>query len=305
MYTETPLNFNEISSFVIHEKNLQIPYLTGPHKLFFYDACAFQRHAHLAQPEPIFSYIKSENGLVVLTRCILMELTSESNMLCPEYIEYIRCLHHAGIPVLLLNEEDLFFVFDCCFSSTVKINSFLSWAISTVHRPSTTITATFCAEPELFSAITNRQSSDRMLFRHFFQTVRKNKTSGDNLGEELLTICVHLLSNLPSCQAHQYLILTEDKGAVRIISKAAENSSKQLDFYAFSALTTTRLAQHLYDKGILTDPTKIRELLVGPTNAPIKFFGSGAYDLAPLEKKMSAEDLSLMITIPGAIYINY
>lgn len=305
MHAETPCFFNQIEPYVVYKKEQLLPLLSGKQKLFFYDACSFQKHAQLKQSEPIFSYIILKSGIVVVTHCILTELSSENGMLCPNYIHYLKGLQQAGITVVFLQEEYIFSVLDICFSSTVKINSCLAWAISTVHQPSGAVTKALDSDSDLFSAIMNRQSSDRMLFQRFFSTVLQSKKPRDNLGEELLTVCAHLLSNLPSRKEYQYLLLTEDKGAVRTISRAATNNYKQLGYYTFSALTTPRLAQQLYENNLLTNIGQIKELIAYPDNSPIKFFGSGEYELSPSEKTMSAEELSTKIATPGAIHINY
>lgn len=294
-----------VKDCTLSESKQILPYFLGRHRLFFYDTCSFQKHACLADFAPLCGYIRQKNGAVVLIRCILTELAAESGSLRPEYIRYIRQLHENEIPVILLPEEFLFSVLDACFSSTVKINTFLFWAITTVHRSSSTISTALEADPPLLNKIRGRRSSDRTLFAAFFETVQNHKSAGDNLGEELLTICVHLLSDLPHRNKFQYLILTEDKEAIRTIGRAAENICKQLGFYTFSALTTTCLAEKLHEEGFLTEKSQITEFLKNPAGSPIRFFGSEEYDLAPQEKTMSAEELSAKIVSTGAIHINY
>lgn len=305
MYTETPANFSEIAPFVLCEKEQMLPFLSGTQKLFFYDACAFQKHAQLAHPEPIISYIALNQGIVVLTRSILMELATETGTLCLSFITYIKQLYHGGIKVLILYEEIIFSALDSCFSSTVAVNTCLSWAFSMVQHPSSAIKAIIKKEDTLFSSITSRESSDRMLYQRFFSTIRSQKATGDNLGEEILTICIHLLSNLPSRKAFQYLVLTEDKAAVRLIARASENSYRQFGCYSFSAITTTRLAQQLFEHSLVSTPEQLEELLSSPANSPIKLFGSEEYDLTPQDKVVSPQALLQKITTPGAIHINY
>ena len=305
MYTTAPVNFDQIESYVIFDKT-QIPkVLLLSQKVFFYDTCSFQKHAKLLHPEPVFSFIKVQNGIVVLTRCILMELASNSATIPADAISYIQKLHLAGITVLVLYEEDLFSPLETCFSSALAVNSLLAWAISTVQRPTGSVTLALKSDEKLYTSVINRNSADRTLFCRFFSMVRNNKQTGDNLGEELLTICVHLLANLPNTQTFQYLIFTNDKGAVRLIGNAASNSHNQLGYYAFSAITDTKLAQLLYENNFLTEPALLQEFISHPVNSTVRFFGSEEYDLAPHEKNMTPEALSKKIATPGAIYINY
>lgn len=302
---ESPLNFNQIEPYVIHKKEQLLPVFTGKHTLFFYDTCSFQKHAQVKHPDIIPAYFKIKDGVIILTQCILMELCSGNASLCPDYVCYIQAMHQAGLTIVILQEEDTFSILDFFFSSTIKINSCLAWAVSTVNYPSNTVSQILASNEELRSLIVKRHSSDRSLFRRFFNTIRQSKINKDNLGEELLTICVHLLSSLPACKAFQYLVLTEDKGAIRLISNAADNSYRQLGFYPFSALTTPRLVQQLFEHNLVHTQEQLTEFLSNPSNSPVRLFGSEEYDLTPRDKSISPQVLAEKIATPGTIHINY
>lgn len=50
---------------------------------------------------------------------------------------------------------------------------------------------------DLCNEIIKRNNSEsRGIYNRFFEVVRNNKESDDNLGEEMLAICLHILSHL-------------------------------------------------------------------------------------------------------------
>lgn len=70
------------------------------------------------------------------------------------------------------------------------------------------------AEEKLYSEVIegkNLRQSD--LYSRFFSAVRVNKEHADNLGEELIAICVHILSHMVGIKDGKLCVLTDDKGA--------------------------------------------------------------------------------------------
>lgn len=143
-YTDHPHNMSEIASYVITEKEKIVAEIFGNSKCYFYDTCSFRRHANLDNTHAAYflRYIKNQNGVVVITRCILMELASSSGVLNQEYVDYIKRMNDAGITILVIYEEDLFSVMEVCFSTNAAINDYLCWAVRTIIGPVSTITET-------------------------------------------------------------------------------------------------------------------------------------------------------------------
>uniref|UniRef100_UPI00402695D3 hypothetical protein n=1 Tax=Coprococcus sp. TaxID=2049024 RepID=UPI00402695D3 len=143
-YTDNPHNISEIIPWVIIEKEKIVQEILGNTKCYFYDACSFRRHANLDKEYALYipEYIKHQGGIVVITRCILMELASHSGILNQKYITYIRHIHDAGITILVMYEEYLFNVMAVCFSTNAAINDYLCWPVKYVMGPVSTITDT-------------------------------------------------------------------------------------------------------------------------------------------------------------------
>ena len=261
-YTDNPHNITEISSFVIMEKENIIAEIFGKPKCYFYDACSFRRHANLdyKQAEYFLKYIKSQDGIVIITRCILMELASHSGLLSQEYIDYIRHMYDFGITVLVIYEEDLFFVMEVCFSTNVAINEYLCWAVRNSVRSASIIEKTLELNENIKNEVIKGKNLDNFkVYERFFESVRANKESGDNLGEELLAICLHVLSHIPGEEDGKFCVITDDKGAASVIHTLFENTKKQYKGKNIGIFSTPKLVQVLYRENILNDFVVMQE----------------------------------------------
>lgn len=305
IYVENPHNFAQIEPYVIIDKVQIVQELIIASKCYIYDACSFRRHIQITNSQELFSYFKSQEGIIVITRCILMELASHSGILNREYVQYIKDMHAAGLKILILYEEDLYEVLSACFSTNVEINKCLAWAVKTVKTPTSTIESTLKANKALLGDVISGNTTDGSFFTRFFQAVRNNKVSEDNLGEQLIAICVHVLANVPESCEYKYVVMTDDKGAIGLIKKATKNIIEHKQVKAFSAMTTTKMVQQMYELSIITDKDRIEEILfIGSSEDTLKFIGSEKYDLDSEEKKMTYSELAEKI-MSKEIHINY
>lgn len=305
-YVHTPENFNDIEMFVICDSGFIQTCLLDDSKIYLYDTCSFRNHSNLDDPELLFDLIKQNDGVVLLPRIVIMELASKSKTLNAEYVEYIKNIYGAGIKVCLLEEEDIFDVMSICFASNRVINEQLSWAVKAVKSRTDTISEALEEDKALMQDVILKPSSKNNVFKRFFSAVRNKKTQGDNLGEELITICVHILSNLPGCGEYKYIVLTDDKGAVTIINKALANIQRHYGIRPFSVMTSPALAQMLFDTGLLAEKDKLTEFLTAcAADGKVGFCGSEQYDLVPEFKSMCSSDLASLISDPGKVHINY
>ena len=83
-----------------------------------------------------------------------------------------------------------------------------------IKSPISTITETLKNDAKLSREVLSGQnlnSSD--IYSRFFSSVRNNKESADDLGEELIGICIHILSHLPGMRDVKICMITDDKGA--------------------------------------------------------------------------------------------
>lgn len=128
-YTENPSNFCEIQAIVETQiKEIKSIFFSAE-RVFFYDACSFQRHSNLADKEKniLIRYFKDRGIVIFISRCILMELASDQHNLMEAYIEFFKAMNDAGVKVVIFNEEYIYDILSECFSINEKINEYLMW----------------------------------------------------------------------------------------------------------------------------------------------------------------------------------
>lgn len=305
-YVETPYNFSDIAPFVLTDKRQIVQEFYSNEKCYFYDACSFRKHAQMTNPQYLFDYVKNSNGMFVITGCVLMELASKTGVLHQNYIRYFQKIYHAGIKSVIFPEEYVFDVMDVCFSTNAKINSYLFWAIQVVKHPTSIIEETLKNNSKLYEELSGlKDIKDKNLYKRFFSAVRNNKESDDNLGEELITICVHILSNIIGEEDGKYCILTEDKGAIGLISSAFEKTNPRHRGKKIILYTTPKLVQHMYDKNAIPGENAIKEMIAAGVSGNIVVLGMDEYDIKGREIPISCADLAKEIVTPNGIHIIY
>lgn len=306
-HTDTPENLADISSHVIMDPKQVGIEIINASRCYFYDACSFRKHMILPHPEYLFSYIKQSNGIVVITRGIIMELCSHDNMLWGEHINHIRNIRNAGIKVLVIFEEDILEAESICFSSLSEINKHLAIAIKTVKSKVGTVDDTLKKNPALRDSIfSGNNGGIKTYYSEFFSKVRANKEPEDNLGEELIIICIHILSNILETNEYKYAIFTEDKGAISLLGRAAKNMEEYLNKKSVVAITTPKLAQILYEENIINEKIQVEELLLaGNAGTNIRVLCSEKFDMNSSFRTYSCSELAAKVTSPGCIHINY
>lgn len=306
-YTENPSNFSEVESFVKTEASEIKSIFFSTEKVFFYDACSFQRHSNLADKEKniLISYYCERGIAVFITRCILMELVSDQHKLTEKYIAFIKSMNDAGVPVILYNEEFTYDILSECFFSNDKINEYLMWAVRMVKSPVSTIEETLKSDTKLHSEVIEGKTvkaSD--LYRRFFTTVRGNKEHHDNLGEELISICVHILSYLPGVFDGKLCVLTDDKGAAGKIDSVMRRTNPQNRGSKIILFSTPKFVQHMFQEHVEMSEEAMINLISQGRIGNITVMGITAFDLKVDEKiSMTSRELVQKIMEPNGIKI--
>lgn len=306
VYTDIPYNFEEIAPFVTVETSAIVAEVYRKKRCYFYDTCSFRSHANLPDKEAeyLFQYIRSQDGIVIITRCILMELSSHSGILNPEYISYMKRIKAYGIDVLVVYEEDLFEVMNVCFGTNAAINAYLMWAVRMMQGPVSSVTETVMQNKVLYhSLIDGKNLESRGIYKEFFVSVRGGKESGDNLGEEVLAICLHILSHIPGEADGKFCVITDDKGAGSKIDVLFQKTSRQHKGNKIRIFSTPKLVQFMYAEGILKKREHMKIILETGNDGNIVILGTRNFDLRTNEISVSSQELVDLIMTPNAIHI--
>lgn len=309
-YREVPANWDDIKDKVTTLPEQIADFLLYKYdKVFFYDTCSFREHSNLLAGDVdfILDYIKQEHGTVVITRCILMELASESGRLNPEYINLInRMVHIHGLKVIVMNEEDLFTVLSEPFSSTEKINEYLMWAVRMLKIPTSTIRFTLDHDDSLRRRLVDGKGlASKNLYEEFFKEVRSQKVASDNLGEELLAICLHIMSHVPGTHDYKYHVLTEDKGARAVINDLFEKTNEQFAGSQILIYSTPRLVQRIIELGLISDKNAIARILGNGINRKIKVYAALPHEFVFSGHTFDAAELAELLLTPSGIDVRF
>ena len=305
-YAETPANYSEIDKSVITDIDEIKHIFFEAEKVLFYDTCSLQRHSNLKEPEKskLIQYFENRGMAIFLTRCILMELSGDNHILEQQYIEYIKKINSSGVKVVLYDEEYSYSILSDCFSEVEIINEYLMWAVRMAKSPTGTVTDTLKSNDELNSEVVkgnDLKSSD--LYKRFFSAVRGNKEHEDNLGEELISICIHILSNLPGVPDGKLCMLTDDKGAASKIYSVVRKTNRNYQCSRIILFSTPKIIQHMYQEGIELSNDEIVNILSQGVSGNIVILGITDYDLEVNEASLSCRDLAQTIMEPNGIKI--
>lgn len=306
-YTETPSNLNEIMPFIVTDIKVIKNIFYSADRVIFYDACSFQRHSHLANRERsiLIRYYNAHATTVFITRCILMELASDRGMLAEEFIEFIKVMSENEIKVVLFDEEYIYDILSECFSVNEKINAYLLWAVRMCKSPTSTITETLKENTKLMAEVLegkNLQQSD--VYDRFFTAVRGNKEHDDNLGEELIAICVHILSHLPGVYDGKLCVMTDDKGAAAKIDSVMKKTDVRNRGVKIVLFSTPKLVQHMFQEQVEISEDEMAAILSQGASGKIVVMGITAYDFDVNRSiSMTSRELAHKIMEPNGILI--
>lgn len=306
-YTETPSNLNEIMPFIVTDIKVIKNLFYSADRVVFYDACSFQRHSHLANRERsiLIRYYNAHATTIFITRCILMELASDRGILAEEFIEFIKVMSENEIKVVLFDEEYIYDILSECFSVNEKINAYLLWAVRMCKSPTSTITETLKENTKLMAEVLegkNLQQSD--VYNRFFTAVRGNKEHDDNLGEELIAICVHILSHLPGVYDGKLCVMTDDKGTAAKIDSVMKKTDVRNRGVKIVLFSTPKLVQHMFQEQVEISEDEMAAILSQGASGKIVVMGITAYDFDVNRSiSMTSRELAHKIMEPNGILI--
>ena len=280
-YSEVPENWGNIAPYVNRSSLAQSIFLSK--KCFFYDTCSFRYHANLKEQdaEKILEYIRQQDGIIVITRCILMELASQSHSLEECYVRYVKKIADYGIALYVIYEEELQDIMESCFASRQQVNNYLIWAIRMINSPVSTI-------------VEEKSKNTQDFYTRFFSGVRKNKETGDNLGEEMLAVCLHVLVKLPE-EEGKFCVITDDKGAAGKIDASFRRVNRRYRGKRVILFSTPKLVQALYNEGIATRAEELLPILHAGNNGTIKILGTEIYDIESREITLDCSEAARKI----------
>lgn len=306
-YSEIPINFNDFKRLLLEDKDIIVEEFLSATHIVFYDTCSFRKHSNINISSSIFiiDYFLRHNAIVVVTRAILMELASTSGEINDIYITYLNQLVSSGIKVILFDEECVYDVLSECFSSNSSINNFLVWAVRNGKLPAGTTSKTLKNDSKLSEGVLQAKHHNKSdLYQRFFSKVRKNKECGDNLGEELIGICVSILSHMPGISDGKLIVLTEDKGAAGHLDATYKKTNPNFRGARYELMSTPKMVQCIFNEDVGITQKEMIDILAQGVEGNLVVMGTTACDLTVNPNiSMKATDLVNKIMEPNGISI--
>ena len=116
---------------------------------------------------------------------------------------------------------------------------------------------------------------------------------GDNLGEELLCVCLYMLTNIQELVTYKYVLLTDDKNAIRLLGQVKQNVAKNLTQKYLTAHTSANLCWQMKKSGNIMRVEEVLAILQGEKESErITTYCSDRYSLFPEMQSMTCEEMA-------------
>lgn len=305
IYKEVPDNFHYLNDYLIKEKDIYMDKLLEAENIFFYDTCSLQCHSNSNNRDKIITYIKDRKGIVIITRTVLMELSGDGGNIQNSVIDYISEFYNSNIHIVLFNEEELFHVLKYFLSlSTQECNKLLGNAVGEIASYEGTIYEIRRENPNnIYGRLHNNKHSMDYLYKEFFEFVRNYKTSGDNLGEELMFICFCILSRIPLL--NKLIFLSNDMKSRSSIISVNQYTKKYNDKIEPYQLTTATLLYKLQREKLIINKSDLTEMFQKSFNGNVPFYYTDEFSINMDYNKLPVQELVDLIFIKEDFRIYY
>ncbi|MBR1649664.1 MAG: hypothetical protein IJ691_00700 [Lachnospiraceae bacterium] len=294
VYKYPPDNIEEIKKYAECDTEKIIEIILRMNECVVYDACTFRFHKNIKDKKQLLTFFVKHGATVIIPSMIVTELSSKNGSFPQKEMEYIAFLKGNNIKVLIVPERTILRLLTSCFGNNSKVQNFLSIAVKEVLPAHSAIREWIREDPHLYDALMRgKETTVEALEERFFEGVRTLKSSGDNMGEIMVAIFVHMIANIPA-DSQRFYVFTDDKGAVSLLGKTRERHP--LGRKKIVPVTTPKLAWVLNRKYGLNSVNSVVEMLKCITSTGIiNVLCSGEYDIDHREVSFSVEELAKTI----------
>lgn len=258
-YKREPNNFRDIKELLTIEDNDILNLFLSAKELYFYDTCSLQCHSRSINKNKIAEYIKFNDGVVVITQTVLMELGGENGEIEESVINYLREIKDNGISIVLFKEEKILYILRECTEQTYdECNKDLAYAIGEVSSATKGIVEIIDAELQFKRNIFKNTTSSKFKFKEFFDFALSKKTSGDNMGEEMMFICFIILSKIQVIE--KLIFLSNDLKSRSAICSIIKYTNRRYSKHPYQ-LTSSTLFYKLVKSKLVETKEELKELM--------------------------------------------
>ncbi len=288
-YIETPDNYNEISSYLITDIN-QIKTLFYEYDVkCFYDTCSLQHHSNLSDKSIILNFLLNRCGLIIISRTVLMELSGEEHRVQSRQLNFIKEMYEYGLKILLIDEEDaLIITREAVDFSNEDSNYLLGYAIKQVMKSRKAVCNLVNSFPaNLKAKLLGNNPVKTSLYKSFFSKARQNKVSGDSLAEELIFICLIVLTKVPLAK---YIFLSDDLASTQTVIGLREYIKLYHEVDCPQMLTTPKITEIMVKENICNERLALMDILNCASNGQVPVLCIDEYDLDVVHKSFDKNE---------------
>lgn len=271
----------------------------------FYDTCSIQYHSTFSNPEILVDYFGSRFDVLLITRTVLMELSTES-ILVQKIKEYIKFLIQNGVQVSIFEEEDVCkCILDDFEWNEEEINNRLLYAIRSVSNVPM-IKKAFESAPDMKQIYLNQVNNSSTYYSDFFEWIRGKKESKDGLGECLIMIINHVMCSPIQTINSKRIIVSDDRKMYSVIVQVRENVKKYYNQTEPGLLTTPAIMSYMYRKKICEDIEVLKKLGLSTKHSETDIFNFAILDESAniiIEKSGNISNLIVDICNPEILKI--
>ena len=308
-YSEVPDNYDILKPFLLTEFSDYKTIIDNADIVVFYDTCAIQHHANLdlINQQRLIDYLTNKKTVILITKCVLMELGGDNHLIHKNVIRYFKFLIEKGVKIILFEESMVYCFLSEVYQSASKINEILRYAVREFSIPTSIIRETVRNDPKLTALIgDNNISSNSDLCEYLFASVRSGKQHEDNLGEQLIGICIYLLLHLPAEPTNKFSIYTDDRGAARIIYKAVKSIPKDVSDKRAGIFSSLKIFQDMYEDCYFSNEDELKDAIKAIYPQKIRTLAlMEKSDLNANEYEFTAEELAHLISQKKTIKITF
>lgn len=282
-YSETPDNYNEISCYLITDID-QIKTLFYEYDVkCFYDTCSLQHHSNLSDKSIILNFLLNKCGLIIITRTVLMELAGEEHHIQYRQLNFVKDMYEYGLKIVLIDEEDaLVITREAVDFSNEDSNFLLGYAIKQVMKSRKAVSNLVnCFPPNLKNKLLSNNPVKTSLYESFFSKARQNKVSRDSLAEELIFICLIVLTKVP---LGKYIFLSDDLASTQTVIGLREYIKLYHRVDCLKMLTTPKITEIMVKENICNERAVLIDILNCAFNGRVPVLCIDEYDLTVVHK---------------------
>lgn len=231
-YVQTPENWDRITRIIVYNKEECLQSMVCAGKCLFLDTCTIMQYENLSTDSKFYQYISDTYDMVLVTRTILMELTSEDKYMKEIHILFLERVHEAKT-LYLFDEEWSYDYLKIAYDKTDKeFNQTLQSAIKFAISSYTNIIKDYMSKENCIKYFNERHPDE--LYTDFFTNIRDNKETGDSMGEELIAITAILLSSVPESSECKFELVSNDRNSYMMMRATKRHIRNKYGWDAFN-----------------------------------------------------------------------